>query len=275
MKNVKNIVRIEKRDKGFTVISRMLLEDPRLGWATRGIIAYLLSKPDNWILQVEDLRKRGDLGRDAIYKRIKNAIECGYITRIDHRNKNGRISHVEYIVREEPIYPLPENKDTGDSIAKNQDTGNPDPENKDITKYEVLPNTKKTTTTTILNDVGCSGFKFHKKITKNQKIEICKLLQTIAPDIGQDILFELSGFIDKNLVKKDEVSLVQGFVRKAKQGEFFLRTGIKYKESAMNAKKIQEINRQAKEYKPDLKPANINNPLVQKLQNIRKREEHA
>lgn len=266
---MKNIIRIEKRKK-FTIINRDLLEDPRLNWATRGILAYLLSKPDNWVLQVNDLKNQGDLGRDAIYNRIKNAIEFGYITRIDHRDEKGRIRSVEYIVHEEPIYPFPENPDT-----VKQDTGSPDPGNTDNNKDEVLPNTKKTTTTTISDEMGCSSFKFHKKITKNQKIEICKLLQTIAPDIGQDILFELSGFIDKNLVKKDEVSLVQGLVRKAKQGEFFLRTGIKYKESAMNAKKIQEINLQVKEYKPDLKPANINNPLVQKLQNIKKREEHA
>lgn len=265
---MKNIIRIEKRKK-FTVINRDLLEDSRLNWATRGILAYLLSKPDNWVLQVNDLRKKGDLGRDAIYNRIKNAIEFGYIRRIDHRDNKGRITNVEYIVYEESIYPLPENPGT-----VKQDTDSPDPENTDNTKDEVLPSTKKTTTTTISNEVDCGAFRFHKKITKLQNLEICKLLQGIEFEIAQDILFELSGFIDKNLIKKDEVSLVHAFVKRAKKGEFCLRTGIKYKEAAIRALKIQGVTRQVENNKPPIKPANENNPLVQKLQGIQKREEH-
>ena len=208
---MKNIIRIEKRKK-FTIINRVLLEDKRLNWATRGILGYLLSKPDNWVLQVQDLKKQGDLGRDSIYNRIRNAIEHGYITRLDHRDNKGRVTGVEYVVHEESIYPLPENTDT-----VKQDTDKPDTENKYITKDEVVTKTKKETTTT--TTCGSRDYKFHKQLSEIQRNEITTLLSNLKFELAQDVLYEISGFIDKNLIQKDPVSLLQGMVKKAKGGE--------------------------------------------------------
>ncbi len=259
-----NIIRIEKREK-FTVISRALLEDKNLHWSTRGILAYLLCKPDNWILRVTDLKNQGNLGRDAIYKRLKNAIEYGYITRIDHRDDKGRVTGVEYIVREKPRVLLTENPETD-----NQETRKPDTVNTDINKDEVVTNTKNitTTTTTTLTDSGGS-YVFHKKLTPLQKQEISKLLKPLDFEHAQEVLYELSGYVDKNLMQKDAVSLLQGFVRKAEQGEFSLRLGIKYKESANKVREIKIANKKSIENAPKLKPCDLDNPLVKKLMNIK------
>lgn len=258
---MKNIIRIEKRKK-FTVISRDLLEDNRLQWSTRGILGYLLSKPDNWVLQVQDLKKQGDLGRDAIYNRIKNAIQHGYITRIDHRDSKGRITGVEYIVHEEPIKPLPENPESA-----NQEQVRPNPVNTDNTKDEVLINTDTTTTTV------CSSrdLKFHSQLTNIEKQEISKLIAELSDEQAQDILFELSGFIDKNLIQKDPISLVQGLVRKLNNGEFSLRLGLNYKESYRRSLKIQQKLAETDNDNSFLPEADVNNSLVKKVLEIKER----
>ncbi len=256
---MKNIIRVEKREK-FTIINSDLLEDTRLEWATKGILGYLLSKPDNWVLQVNDLRKQGNLGRDAIYKRIKNAIESGYITRIDHRDEKGRVTSVEYIVREESIYPLSEK-----SYPVKDDR-----EYKDINKDRVLPNTKRTTTTTIKESEGID-YLFHDSLSNLQKHEITKLLASLDYGKAQDILYELSGFIDKKLIQKDAVSLVQGLVQKAKKGEFCLRLGIKYKESANRSHVLEKLDKELINSIPDLKQCDSNNSLVKKMLDIKNR----
>ena len=57
------IIRAARRHR-FVIIDQRAIEDVRLSWAARGLLGYLLSRPDDWKVLVNDLRKRGDLGRD-------------------------------------------------------------------------------------------------------------------------------------------------------------------------------------------------------------------
>lgn len=257
-----NIIRVSKRKK-FTIIDRALLEDQRLMWSTRGVLAYLLCKQDDWVLRIEDLRKQGDLGRDAIYKRINDAIEYGYITRLKIRDELGRIVRTEYIVHEESQIPFPEKPDMDKPDHDIQYTDN-QTHNKDL-------NILNTDTTTTTEDEGGCSYIFHKELSHVQKHEIIKLLFPLSQDTAQDILFELSGYIDKKLVKKDEVSLVQGFVRKAQQGEFCLRLGIRYKESSIKSTRMEKALSKALEQSPELRPVDETNGLVKKLNNMQKK----
>lgn len=51
------IIRVKHRHGPYVVIDRRVLEDKRLTWAARGILGYLLAKPNDWELRVEDLRR--------------------------------------------------------------------------------------------------------------------------------------------------------------------------------------------------------------------------
>lgn len=265
---MKNIIRIEKRKK-FTIISRMLLEDTRLKWSTRGLLAYLLCKPDNWILQVTDLKKNGDLGRDAIYSRIKEAIEYGYISRIYYRDEKGRVTGVEYTVHEDPKDPVPGNPDLDKPV-----TDAPDTPKASTTKDLSLPNTENTTTTTKIRKSSGSYF-WHKQISEIQKKEIERIFESIDEQVYQDLLDELSGFIDKNLVQKDVVSLAEGLVKKALKGEFNLRLGIQYQESRLNQKRIQHQNEYSVKNVIPLPEADRNNPLVKQVMSIQRGDKNA
>jgi hypothetical protein len=60
----------------WLVIDKRTVEDVRLTWAARGLLAYLLSRPDDWEVLVKDLIKRGNLKRDGIYALAPGAARC-------------------------------------------------------------------------------------------------------------------------------------------------------------------------------------------------------
>lgn len=75
-----SIVRINKEDKYFSA-SNEPFNDDRLMWETRGLIGYLLSKPNHWTIRIDDLLKRGPGGRDKVRKMLRDAQTHGYLNR--------------------------------------------------------------------------------------------------------------------------------------------------------------------------------------------------
>lgn len=96
------IIRRKVRDHGFLVVDRRVTEDSRLSWAARGILIYLLAKPDNWEIVIENLKNQGDLKRDAINKRLNELIDAGYMKRYQPRSRNGQMRNRIYEVFETP-----------------------------------------------------------------------------------------------------------------------------------------------------------------------------
>ena len=74
--------------------------DSRLSAKAKGILLYLLSRPDDWrVFEAEILKNFSD-GRDSIRSGIKELIQFGYIKRSQKRNELGRMSGYEYEVYE-------------------------------------------------------------------------------------------------------------------------------------------------------------------------------
>lgn len=101
-----NIIRVAK-NKNFSVLSNEPFNEKSLSWKAKGLLAYLLTRPDNWKVQVEHLRKASTDGRDSIYSALKELIQAGYIQRNIKRDDNGRTGGVEYIVSETKLPELP------------------------------------------------------------------------------------------------------------------------------------------------------------------------
>ena len=98
------IVRTPKRER-YVVISKVPLEDKRLSWEARGMLSYLLSKPDGWTVSTAHLEKQASgrgSGRDAVQAILKELANAGYITRQRGRN-TGRFAGYEYAIHEEPV----------------------------------------------------------------------------------------------------------------------------------------------------------------------------
>lgn len=76
-----SIIRTHKQ-RSFAVIDHEPIEDTRLSWETLGLLTYLLSKPDNWTINADNLvgMERG-AGRDKVYRMLKEMEDVGYLVR--------------------------------------------------------------------------------------------------------------------------------------------------------------------------------------------------
>jgi hypothetical protein len=78
------------------------LDDKRLSFKAKGILAYLLSKPDNWKANITHLSKVSKDGRGSIRTGLQELEEYGYLTRRPIRNEDGTIKEWESIICEIP-----------------------------------------------------------------------------------------------------------------------------------------------------------------------------
>ena len=103
-KRLNEVIRVQKRPNHFVMIDRGFLENPNLSWKAKGILAYLLSKPDNWKVIVKDLVKHATEGKSAIYSGLNELKTHGHYQKVPVRNKDGnRISHWEGTISEVPM----------------------------------------------------------------------------------------------------------------------------------------------------------------------------
>lgn len=95
------IVRKEKTCN-FTVIPNELLYDQKLSMMAKGVLCYLLSKPDHWKVQPSDIQANCGIGRQKVYSLIRELIEAGYVSRKLVRTKDGEFK-TEYVVSDSPV----------------------------------------------------------------------------------------------------------------------------------------------------------------------------
>lgn len=105
-----SIKRAPRPETRFYILDKDISEDMRLSWEARGLLIYLLGKPDNWIVSIKHLMKqtvpctRKRSGRDSIRAIIGELVELGYME-VNQRRAEGTFDGVDYIVRETPYSP--------------------------------------------------------------------------------------------------------------------------------------------------------------------------
>ncbi|HDX9240085.1 TPA: hypothetical protein RQP16_003614 [Klebsiella michiganensis] len=95
-------------DTKFYTLDKSISEDPRLSWGARGLLIYLLGKPDNWEVSVADLinqtqDSRKPSGRDAVRSMLNELKQTGYLHTDTMRGENGVFDGVSYVVSETPV----------------------------------------------------------------------------------------------------------------------------------------------------------------------------
>lgn len=112
-----------KHDKEYVVIHRHTAQDRNISFEARGMLLYLLSKPDSWSIQVADLAQQCQKGR--VYRILKELIEAGYIENRERKQlANGKFEWTPYILHERPItniVPFPEKPDMEKPYLENAD----------------------------------------------------------------------------------------------------------------------------------------------------------
>jgi hypothetical protein len=100
-KGKKSIFRLPKVEKHLAV-DNALFSDERLSWEARGLMGYLLSKPDDWRVRTYDIVARGPAGTDKIRRMLFELMEAGYLSRRRIALPNGRFEW------ETEVYETPE-----------------------------------------------------------------------------------------------------------------------------------------------------------------------
>lgn len=105
----KTIFRVKKnKDNPFVMIDRRPIENPVLSWRAKGVLTYLISRPDNWIVRLGDLVKRSPDGVYAVRAALKELTNAGHLTRKEER-ENGRFKQYVLEVHEASITLPPTN----------------------------------------------------------------------------------------------------------------------------------------------------------------------
>ena len=160
----KSILKKKKKDN-YTSISNDFLQDPYISFEAKGLAASLLSRPEDWEINVSALMSEGKIGRDKVNKIIQELIKAGYMYKSQSRT-SGKFSKnilfisdekdylFEEVIEKERTSPFTEKTATVKSVTGEPLTANPEQQTKDYT------NTNKTNTTTKKEKSSSSIYEF-------------------------------------------------------------------------------------------------------------------
>lgn len=96
------MIKRTKRKVNFTVIGNEILQSKELSFTAKGLLCYILSLPDDWVLHKTWLQKEFKVSRrliDRIFKEIETA---GYMHSLDMIIKNRRFVGKNYLFYDTP-----------------------------------------------------------------------------------------------------------------------------------------------------------------------------
>jgi hypothetical protein len=90
------------KENPYAQISRDLIRDKNVSFQTRGFLIYCLSYDGKWNISMPYFMKTQEIGKDRMYSMINEAIEAGYMKRIE--KFEGGLKRYKYYVSEYPKF---------------------------------------------------------------------------------------------------------------------------------------------------------------------------
>lgn len=125
-----SIIRVVKnKSNPYLIMNKTGLNDKRLSLKAKGLLCYLLSKPDNWYISTQDIISNNDNARASVFSAINELVLYGYMYKHQFRNHNGSFHSYNYLVYEHPekslsektiTYPQADFRDTDNPLTDNQ-----------------------------------------------------------------------------------------------------------------------------------------------------------
>lgn len=123
------VIRVNK-NKNYTVMSNVHLQDARLTLKAKGLLSVILSLPDDWHYTISGLTSLCSEKETAVKSALNELKQCGYI-KVDKKKPNN-----ENGGRWEYIYNIYENPQSDNQTKENQHQENLNTENQ---QQEILP----------------------------------------------------------------------------------------------------------------------------------------
>jgi len=201
------IIRVKKQaSTPYCRIDNRFLQSSLLSIKAKGLLAQLLSRPDNWKIRFSELQQSNADGENAIRSTIKELEKHGYIKRHVSRDKLGRF-HTDYTIYE--VSQLEEKKDEG----KNQQDGD---------RVKKLANTAQTIPTVAQkvdsnNQVASLENKPKESANRDDFIKILEVVENVADK--KAIMESLESAMKRGIVKNPKAYLA-GIIKKYQNGDF-------------------------------------------------------
>lgn len=188
-----SIRRAPRPESNFYLLDKRISEDKRLSWGARGMLIFLLGKPDHWEVSVANLinETAGSAkksGRDAVYGMLKELESAGYLSRDKARSKGGEFGGVDYIVHESP---LTEKPDTVKPYTDEPDTVNPTQ-----VSTEGLVSNEVEASTDVSSPKTAKKPKAARKVAMPTDFVPNETNQRLAKESGVDLAIEAAKFQD-------------------------------------------------------------------------------
>lgn len=113
---------IKDKDNPYFQCRRAPAQDDALSWEARGVLWYLLSQADDWVVLPKNLQQ--GCGRDKVYRILEELEDAGYLKKTLRQGDAGKFSGVEYLVYEEPFT---ENTETVEPFTEKPEMVAPSP----------------------------------------------------------------------------------------------------------------------------------------------------
>jgi hypothetical protein len=124
------------KNANYTTISNVFLRDKELSLKAKGLLATILSLPENWDFSIKGICATIKEGTTAVYSAIDELKERGYCKVVINRNEKGMIVGNDYTFYEDPSM---ENLNVGNQTQINTNISLPntkDTDNKEKNKEE-------------------------------------------------------------------------------------------------------------------------------------------
>jgi hypothetical protein len=134
---IKNVYRT-MRKTSFTTLPNELLQDKRLSLRARGLLAMMLSMPEDWETYGQWIEENCKEGKDALQTVYRELEETGYLQRERERDeKTRKITKLRWVWFDEPCQTFPSDAFPADGkAATTKDTRYKEPMNKEIKTKE-------------------------------------------------------------------------------------------------------------------------------------------
>lgn len=124
-----------KLESNYAVIPNALLQDKQLSYEATGLLAMMLSLPDDWEIRKSWLQgQKVKCGRDKLTSMMKELVEAGYVRRQVKQGDDGRLDGVDWLVYPEPTVLLKNRNTDKPSDGKSDTTKETDIQSKQDTK---------------------------------------------------------------------------------------------------------------------------------------------
>lgn len=173
-----SIRRGKRPDTRFYTLNKDISEDTRLSWAARGMLIFLLGKPDNWTVSVAHLIKQTadsqrPSSRDAVRGIISELVEAGYMKADTARSENGKFRGMDYVVSESPETDNPSPEDPQQPEPEKPSPDEPLPDNPPLINndhHQVLINPTSTESSASQNCAADDGVSAPDVLPKQKQL---------------------------------------------------------------------------------------------------------